>query len=185
MADVYTVLFIVIGILISVPALLVAWNLLMPQVTERTERRLGQSPGKSFVVGLPITAVILFWSMANFESNVGLLQTSAFIILFLGMALGSIGGAGMARLLGRRIAPLSDNHSDIYFLLRGAIVYELAALVPLVGWFIFAPIVGIMAVGAAVLSLFGKRSSVIGEQHPVIGDRYSVIGEQSPITDNR
>ena len=163
MADVYTVLFIVIGILISVPALLVALNLLMPQVTERAERRLGQSPGKSFAVGLPVTAVILFWSLANFESNVGLLQTSAFIILFLGMALGCIGGAGMARLLGQRIAPLSDTHSHIHFLLRGAIVYELAALVPFVGWFVFAPIVGIMAVGAAVLAVFSKQSSVFSE----------------------
>jgi len=163
MADVYTVLFIVIGILISVPALLVALNLLMPQVTERVERRLDKSPGKSFAVGLPVTAVLLFWSLANFESNAGLLQTSAFIIFFLGMALGSIGGAGMARLLGRRIAPLSDNHSDIHFLLRGAIVYELAALVPFVGWFIFAPIVGIMAVGAAVLSMFSKQPSLFSE----------------------
>ncbi|NKQ37278.1 MAG: hypothetical protein HF973_16885 [Chloroflexi bacterium] len=180
MADVYTVLFIVIGILISVPALLVALNLLMPQVTERAARRLDKSPGKSFAVGLPVTAVLLFWSLANFESNVGLLQTSAFIILFLWMALGAIGGAGVSRLLGRRIAPLSDNHSDIHFLLRGAIVYELAALVPFVGWFIFAPIVGIMAVGAAVLAVFGKRYPVSGNQYSVIGDQPSV-----PVTDNR
>ena len=40
MADVYTVTFIIIGILLSVPALLVALNLLLPNVTQRAQTRL-------------------------------------------------------------------------------------------------------------------------------------------------
>ena len=47
MADVYTVTFIIIGILLSVPALLVAFNLLMPQMTQRAYTRLDAQPNVS------------------------------------------------------------------------------------------------------------------------------------------
>lgn len=40
-------------------------------------------------------------------------------------------------------------------ILRGAIVYELACLAPFVGWFIFAPLVGMTVLGAAVFALKG------------------------------
>lgn len=153
MADVYTVLFIMIGILLSVPAILIACNVLMPNVTERVHMRLDKTPGKCFALGLPVTIVFGLFAFGNFESSIGLFQTLAFITLFLLMAIGTIGGAGMARLLGARIMPQAKPNSNIAFLLRGAIVYEFACLVPIVGWFVFAPIIGITAIGATVFSL--------------------------------
>ena len=153
MADVYTVFFIMIGILLSVPAILVACNLLMPNVTERVQTRLDKTPGKCFALGLPVTLILGIFAFANFESSIGLLQTLAFITLFFLMAIGTIGGSGMARLLGTRLAPHSKPNSNMAFLLRGAIVYEFACLVPIVGWFVFAPIIGITAIGATIFAL--------------------------------
>ena len=153
MADVYTVFFIMIGILLSVPAILIAFNLLMPNVTERVHLRLDKTPGKCFALGLPITIFFGVFAFGNFESSIGLLQTLAFITLFLLMAVGTIGGAGMARLLGTRIMPQSKPNSHMAFLLRGAVIYEFACLVPIVGWFVFAPIIGITAIGATVFAL--------------------------------
>ena len=54
MVDVYIVVYSLLGILICLPALLVALNLLMPQITVRIETRLGQTPGKSFFLGVPV-----------------------------------------------------------------------------------------------------------------------------------
>lgn len=51
MADVYTVTFILIGIFLSLPALLVCLNLLMPGVTQRVQTGLVETPGKSFLLG--------------------------------------------------------------------------------------------------------------------------------------
>lgn len=59
MADVYTVAFIMIGILISMPALLVGLNLLMPGMTIRTQVRLRETPGKAVLLGIVSTAVFL------------------------------------------------------------------------------------------------------------------------------
>lgn len=153
MADVYTVTFIIIGILISVPALLLAFNLLMPRLTNRAHARLTQTPVKCFFLGLPVTGIILLYAVGMFQSNVGLLQTSAFITAVLGMGLGTVGGAGMARLLASRLTPLASPHSQLMNLLRGAVLFELACLVPFVGWFLFIPVAGITAMGAATFAL--------------------------------
>lgn len=152
MADVYTVTFILIGILLSLPALLVAVNLLMPNATQRAQLRLEQTPGRSFVLGVPVTAAFaLFIAVTSQLPAVG--QAMAFLAAALFMGLGTIGGAGLSRLLGDRLRPLAQTHSDLTHLVRGAIVYELAALVPIVGWFLFIPLAGVTAVGAAAFAL--------------------------------
>lgn len=164
MADVYTVTFIMIGILITVPALLVGLNLLMPGTTIRAQVRLRETPGKSFWLGVVLTAVFLILILITAQIP-GPGQAFAFGLAVIGMGLGSLGAAGMARLLGERIRPLSKPNSDMMNILRGAIVYELACLVPFVGWFIFAPLVGITVLGAAVFALIGwMPKPVIREQ---------------------
>ncbi|MCL4262157.1 MAG: hypothetical protein KJ069_03040 [Anaerolineae bacterium] len=173
MADVYTVTFIIIGILLSVPALLVAFNLLMPQVTQRAYTRLDQTPVKSFFLGLPVTGFIVLYSLVAFQASAGLLQTTAFIVAIGGLGIGSIGGAGMARLLAARLTPLATPNSKLTNLLRGAVLYEMACLVPFVGWFLFIPIAGITAIGAATFALLGWVP------RPVIGNQLSVIGGES------
>jgi hypothetical protein len=154
MADVYTVTLIIIGILISLPALLVGLNLLMPGVTIRTQVRLRETPGKSFWLGALFTAVLLPIIFATIETP-GPGQAFGIGLLVAVMGVGSLGAAGMARLLGERIRPLAKPNSDMMNMLRGAAVYELACIVPFVGWFIFAPLVGMTVMGAAVFALLG------------------------------
>ena len=91
---------------------------------------------------------------------------------FIGLGIGSIGGAGMARLLGNRLAPIARPNSTLTNLVRGAVVYEFACLVPFVGWFLFIPIAGITAVGAAAFALLGwiPKTTVISNQSPVISE---------------
>ncbi|MEZ4591615.1 MAG: hypothetical protein R3D55_10820 [Chloroflexota bacterium] len=171
MVDVYIVVYSLLGILICLPALLLALNLLMPQVTERIETRLEQTPGKSFVLGVPVTAVFLLFSAIT--ANIpGLGQASAFLAGFVFMGLGTLGAAGMSRLLARRVNVLVSPSSEALNLLRGAVLYELACLFPIVGWFLFAPIVGITVIGAATFGLLGwlPRPSV-SEQVVVAGNQ--------------
>jgi hypothetical protein len=152
MADVYTVTFSLIGILLSLPALLVAINLLLPNVTQRVQVRLEQTPGRSFVLGVPVTAAFALW-IAVTSQLPGIGQALAIVAAVLFMGLGTIGGAGLARLLGAHIRPLARPNSELTNLVRGAVVYELAALVPVVGWFLFIPLAGVMVAGAAVFAL--------------------------------
>ena len=124
----------------------------MPGVTQRVQTRLEQTPGRSFVLGVPMTAAFaLFIAVTSQLPAVG--QAMAFIAAALFMGIGTIGGAGLSRLLGQRIRPLAQSNSELAHLVRGAVVYELAALVPIVGWFLFIPLAGIMAIGAAAFAL--------------------------------
>ncbi len=168
MADVYTVTLIIIGLLISLPALLVGLNLLMPGVTIRAQVRLRETPGKSFGLGAVLTAVFLLIILVTFQIP-GPGQAFGVGFAVAAMGLGTLGAAGMARLLGERIRPLVKPNSDMMNLLRGAVVYELACLVPFVGWFIFAPLVGMMVLGAAVFALIGWMPKPLVRETAVVG----------------
>lgn len=176
MADVYTVTFSIIGILISLPALLAALTLLLPQLTQQIETRLREHPKRSFVLGVPVTAVFALWIAITANAGSGVVRATAFIAAFAGMGLGTLGAAGLARLLGARLAPLSGPKSEITHLLRGAVVYELACLFPIVGWFLFAPLAGITLLGAATSALL--RALVRKPTTVVSGERLSVSSER-------
>ena len=144
-----------LAILISLPALLVAINILLPRASGDVATRLEKSPGKSFVLGLPVTVTFLLWILIASQINFGLIQGTAFLALFVGMGLGTLGAAGLARFVGLRLRPISNTGSELRDLVRGAFVFELACLVPIVGWFLFAPLVGVTVMGAAVFGLLG------------------------------
>ena len=155
MTDVYIVVFSLIGILISLPALLVALNLLFPKGTGRAAARLQHTPVKCFLVGLPLTFFLILTIMITANAGIGFIRTLSFITTFVAMALGTFGAAGLARVLGQRIARTAAPNSDLANLIRGAIVYELSCLFPIVGWFIFIPVAGITLLGAAAFAVVG------------------------------
>jgi hypothetical protein len=172
MVDVYIVVYSLLGILICLPALLLALNLLLPQITNRIETRLERTPGKSFFLGVPVTAAFLLWIAITANVPIGVVRGTAFVAAFAGMGLGTLGAAGMSRLLARRITVLANPSSQAMNWLRGAVMYELACLFPIVGWFLFAPIVGITVLGAAVFALLGwLPRPIVSEQILVTGNR--------------
>ncbi|MAT95870.1 MAG: hypothetical protein CL608_01785 [Anaerolineaceae bacterium] len=172
MVDVYIVVYSLLGILICLPALLLALNLLMPQITGRIETRLERTPGKSFFLGVPVTAAFLLWIAITANVPIGVVRGTAFVAAFVGMGLGTLGAAGMSRLLAKRITVLANPSSQAMNWLRGAVMYELACLFPIVGWFLFAPIVGITVLGAAVFALLGWLP------RPTVSEQIVVTGNQ-------
>lgn len=153
MADVYTTLFIILGILLSFPALMIAINLLLPNTVKRAEARLRHTPGRSFALGLPIVGFISFITISILDTGAGPLRAVGVGLAGVLFFLTAVGSASMCRLLGDRLGRISNPNSELAHLLRGALVYELAALVPLLGWFIFFPIMAVLVVGSATFSL--------------------------------
>jgi len=152
MTDVYIVTLAILGFLITSPGLAAAVNLFFPRVTETAYRRITETPVKSFLAGLGVTAVTAVWVIAMSAlggpmQGVGI----ASAILWLGVL--TVGTSAMARLLGARLAGMMGGSSELGNIIRGAVIYELASLVPLVGWFLFTPLMSCMAVGAALFGL--------------------------------
>lgn len=167
MTDVYIVVFSLIGILLSLPALLVALNLLMPNVTRHAAARLDHHPYQSFGVGLFVTSVFLAVILITANIAFGPIRAISFFATFTGMGIGCLGAAAMSRLLGQRLTPLAHPTSELTNLVRGAVIYELACLFPLVGWFVFIPLVGVTVMGAAALGLLDRVWQLAKRPAPV------------------
>ncbi|MCK5922556.1 MAG: hypothetical protein KAG66_16565 [Methylococcales bacterium] len=157
MADVYAYAFFTIGILISWPALLIALNLLLPSKMAQVEDRLVAAPWRAFMSGVPVTAVTILLTLAALDAGSGITQGFGYMLGGLLLALWMFGGAGMARLMGKRMGRMSER-SELSRVSRGTAVFVLASLCPVVGWFIFLPLAGITAVGAALPSLRRRRN---------------------------
>lgn len=164
MADVYTVTFLVIGLLVSYPALLVALNLLLPQVTGRAAERVSAGPFKTFAVGTVLTAGMALLILATAEAGAGPVRALAWLTGLGALGLIAIGSAGMSRLLGERLVLWSEPASKLKNLLRGAVIYELAGIMPIVGWLLFLPAMVILSIGAATAALFSRSAQVAEER---------------------
>lgn len=170
MADVYTVLFISLAILTTFPALLVALNLLFPHLISSVESRLTHTPAKSLFLGVPVVCAFALGIAATASAGAGPVRALAFIGGTLAMGLGTIGAAGLARLLATRLQPISPAASPLAQFTRAAVVFELACLFPIVGWFLLLPIATVGMMGAATFALLrgvargNPQLSAVGNQ---------------------
>lgn len=157
MADVYMYTFIIIGILLTWPAFLVALNLLLPSTTQHIHLQLAASARRSFLIGIVVTAVLILLMITAVSSGSGIIQGFGYGLGGLLLALWMFGSAGMARLMGKRMSTMSTQ-SELGLLMRGTAFFVLASLCPLVGWFLFLPLAGITAIGAFALSWHKPRN---------------------------
>lgn len=150
MSYVYGVAFTLIGILISLPGLLIALNLLFPDLSERAYLRLTWTPVMSFIIGLPVVAVFAVWIGVAADGGATAIAISGTLLALL---LWSIGSAGLSRVLAERIQEFTGQDTPLPNLLRGTIILELAMLTPFIGWFLFLPLTATASIGASVFAL--------------------------------
>ena len=164
--NLYIVVFSVIGILISYPGFTLALNFLIPVKTNHAYRRLSQTPFVAMFTGSIVTFIILFGIIVAFQFDSGIVKAVGVILGVAGLGIGSIGSAAISRILGERLAFLANSNFSPRYMAIGAIVYELACLTPIVGWFLFIPISTIAAVGAAVFGILGWSPKSLAEETP-------------------
>ena len=149
MADVFTVTFLILGMLITLPALWLLMRALFPAAVERSRARIATTPVRCFLAGL-LPAVLALALMAQ-PSPAG---KGLGVVLFLVLVLVSgIGLAGFSTIVGERLPSTADEGRPWRAMVRGAVCLELAFLLPLLGWLGILPIVLVTGLGAAMLAL--------------------------------
>jgi hypothetical protein len=153
-----TVMGIVMGVTASVLGFaaalvgLVLWTaLLFPRPAAAARAGLESRPGRCFLTGLFLVVLLGVPMLALLRSPNGLAKLAGWIAALPLLTILVLGFAGMAQLLGERLRPLAPALTPLGALVRGAVLLELAALLPFAGWFLFAPVVGITLVGAGAL----------------------------------
>lgn len=184
MANVLSVVWFVIGSVVTLTSLLVWAALMMPRPVGRARLWLEARPAASFFLGalfcagtVPVLVafalirkrgmqVVLDATLVTFaSSNLGIsgyyvntLFRVVHLLLAAPIAVGAVvGGAGMSQILARRIREQMKADSPLLALFGGALCTSLAAFFPLIGWLIFLPVVGLMSVGAGIMGIAVKR----------------------------
>lgn len=119
----------------------------------RTQAMAAAGPGRALGVGLInfaflATISFVFFVLAD-NLRLGLLAVPGTIVLGLLIIGLSFGLAGMAAHVGARLAPSA---SPLVRAVAGAVALTVACLMPVAGWFLLLPYVGLSGLGAFVLS---------------------------------
>lgn len=160
MADVFKILFIILGILITTVAYWLLFEALFRRVVERASVVYEANPYKVVLVGAIVGVPLFLASLGLLQSAAGLKLFGAVLMSAL-LLVGLIGSAGLARLIGSRLASSTDSAYPWRRVLRGGIVLSITFVLPVVGWFFVLPLTLASGVGAVILSRWGQRSAQI------------------------
>lgn len=156
LADVTAIALSIIGFLLSLQGLWLLCRAIWPKRVRQAAQRCQTSRIASLLVGIPMTVVIL--GLAGAIARRG--GTPGHV---LGWTIGSIfllyagtGMSGFATFVGERLASPYDALRPWWATVRGGAAVELAALFPVIGWFVLLPVVMMLGVGAVTLSFFGN-----------------------------
>ena len=162
MDDIYTISGSLILLGITYPGLLTTWWLLFPERVEKAREMITEKPSRFLWIGLlaalaaAIPGAFLFLIPSPMTQVLGWI----WVAFLLGFA--SLGSAGIAAELGLRVNWKNDGvHQSLGAFLRGALIWELAAIFPLIGWLLVIPVGTLVSFGAMVSSL--RREKAIKE----------------------
>lgn len=158
MANVLTVVWLVIAYVLAQTCMMVWAALMFPDRVRRARERVETRPAACFFRGLLFWGVNIFLALALLkEGNPGQLQLIGWLVLGPMLAGSALGGGAFAEIVGERLRNRSGQMGAIPSLVGGALFTTVAGLMPLVGWFVFFPLVSLIAIGAGFPSLFREK----------------------------
>jgi hypothetical protein len=156
LAQVQAAVAVIVALGLSWAGLLLAIALSLPLQTGIAESLLEENPKRCLLSGVGMSLLCVV-AIGLLQIPNGLAKLLGFVLLLaLGAAL-TIGAAGLAQLMGQRIGEMSGAKTTFGALVRGSLVYSLALFFPYIGWFLFAPLSGLCALGAGTAALRPRR----------------------------
>jgi hypothetical protein len=154
MADVYAVFGTLLALGIAFPGLLTGTWLLFPDMVGRARIRAAATPWRSFFFGIAAVLLIAIPVLILNAMPMGIAKLAAVLIVFGAFGVATLGAAAVAAEMGDRLrAHAPSNLSSAGAFVRGAVALELAAIFPIVGWFLVIPVVLLLGFGAGVFGL--------------------------------
>lgn len=162
--DVMAVIAIVVAVVLSLWALVIAVSVLFGERTARARERLEHSPGKVTLLGAVIALVLGILVAALLNQPHGFLKLVGWLIYLLLLIAGAIGFSGLSALVAQRLTRLEPSLTPYGALSRGALFCVLATLVPILGWFVVGPLMSFASLGAGVEAIFARAPAIAPSQ---------------------
>ena len=168
MADTMSIFFVILGMMLAFPGLWLLCRGLWPEAVAVAADRCRKSLWSSFLVGLPITIMMIVVTRILFSvlGPVGKITGVGVVCLYMLQA--HTGVSGLATSIGRRLLSPLDEQRPWRSTLRGGVVLELTFLLPFLGWFVILPVSIIIGSGAANLGLLSKLKLALFSTNPVL-----------------
>lgn len=169
----------VIGYVLMQTSIQVWTALMLPNPVERARQRIVRKPYASFFVGLAFwgASVALGVNLIKIPGAGSLIGYAVMAPMF---AASVVGGGALSRIIGERIKKYQRNESGITALIGGAFITTLAGLLPVIGWFMFLPLTGFIAIGAGALGVVNKRRVEEEEPAPAAAPVYPATPAEDP-----
>lgn len=145
------ILLLVVGVcFVAFMAVLTA---LLPKAADQSQAALYRTPWRAFFIGLANYLFLGLISLVLFDTGIDVLGLVGLILVTFLAVVSVLGLTGLIRLTGERLAGLhSREFSSVKEIAWGAAALFLATLLPIVGWFLLAPVLLMVSFGAAVLA---------------------------------
>ena len=154
MADVYAVFGTLLALGIAFPGLLSGCWLLFPGVVGRAQVRVSATPMRSLFLGIGGLFLLVIPVAVLNAMAFGLAKLLAAMLVFSAFGVATLGAASIAVEMGDRLlglaAPTLTRSGAV---LRGAVALELAAIFPIVGWFLVIPGTLLIGFGAGIFAI--------------------------------
>jgi hypothetical protein len=144
-------------ICVSMWALVMGVSVLFPDRVARARDTLILRPWRTFWVGLLSTFIGVTFGIAMINLPNPLIKILGTALLLAVLAVGAMGAGGLAQVAAERVQQLDEKLSAYQAQSRGALFIIVSGLVPFLGWFLVAPIVLILGIGAGTQVLRGRR----------------------------
>jgi hypothetical protein len=147
---------VVLGVAAGVLGLIVWTALFFPHPTARAGRALQGRPARCFLLGTLLSGALGLPVVALLHAPDGLVKLAGWALMLPLVAVLVVGLTSMAQVMGERLRSLSPAMTPLGGLVRGAVTLELAMLPPFLGWFLFAPLVGLTTLGAGAVGCVSR-----------------------------
>jgi hypothetical protein len=151
--DVLAVVAALVGICLSAWTTLLAFSLLVPGRAEQAAASIRQSPTLIGLRGFGLTLLMVIAAIILFKIPQPIFKAMAWLDLLAMLSLAALGGSGLAMVMARRVRDQEPQLSAYAALMRGAALVVVPGLLPVFGWFLVAPIMLIVGIGAGTKAL--------------------------------
>ncbi|MES2573005.1 MAG: hypothetical protein V4710_23480 [Verrucomicrobiota bacterium] len=169
LADVFTVLFIVLGFLIVYVAYWLMATGLFPVFVERCAEQIGRAPVKTSLLGTVTLAPLMAigFAISTKAPNGGIKLFGLGIVLLSSLA-ALFGSAGLAWRIGAGLRSQNDERDPWRRVLRGGIVLALSFVMPFLGQFLVMPFALVAGFGAFLIGVFRRQPLVVPALNPLM-----------------
>ena len=156
-ADTMAIFFVVVGLLISFNGVWLLARSVWSGAVARSVIAHEDSMWKSFLIGLPVTALSIFIFIALSSTKNGGAGLAAVLQLSIYLLFSSVGVAGLATIFGERLSRHPGDEAPWKATARGGSVLALSYLFPFMGWFIVLPITTVIGCGATIRAIWSSK----------------------------